>query len=91
MLICEKVKSLVTEVPHAWFSEFLRNIKVWAHSRQIYEQRYCYLGGISWAILCANVCQKFPLPAQFQPSQKPDLKKVQIHLLHCFFKLYSRW
>ena len=37
VLICEKVKELVTNVSHACFSEFLRNVKVWAHSRQIYE------------------------------------------------------
>ena len=33
VLICEKVKELVVNVTHACFSEFLRNVKVWAHSR----------------------------------------------------------
>ena len=33
VLICEKVKELVTNVSHSCFSEFLKNVKIWAHSR----------------------------------------------------------
>ena len=72
VMICEKVKQLVTNIPYPCFSRFLKDVKSWANSRQIYEQRYCYLGGIAWAILCANVCQKFPLPEALQESSNPD-------------------
>lgn len=62
---CEVIKDYVLQFvsDFSQFSNFLRNVKLWAQSRQIYGQKYCFLGGISWAILCAYVCSKFPLPA----------------------------
>lgn len=67
---CEVIKDYVLQhVPvFSQFSRFLRNVKLWAQSRQIYGQKYCYLGGISWAILCAYVCSKFPIPANLQDN-----------------------
>jgi len=35
-------------------------IKVWAKNKGISENKMGYLGGISWAILAAKICQMFP-------------------------------
>jgi len=42
------------------FIEALRGVKYWAKLRGIYSNVMGYLGGISWAILIARVCQLFP-------------------------------
>jgi len=42
------------------FKEALRIIKVWAKNRGISSNAMGYLGGISWAILVAKICQIFP-------------------------------
>jgi len=42
------------------FKEALRGVKYWAKLRGIYSNVMGYLGGISWAILIARVCQLFP-------------------------------
>jgi poly(A) polymerase len=44
----------------AIFSVSLRFIKFWAERRAIYSNIFGYLGGISWAICVAFVCQLFP-------------------------------
>lgn len=42
------------------FKQTLRVIKVWAKNRGISSNGMGYLGGISWAILVAKICQIFP-------------------------------
>lgn len=42
------------------FKETLRVVKVWAKNRAISSNGMGYLGGISWAILVAKICQVFP-------------------------------
>lgn len=63
---------------HAQFSETLRYIKLWAKRRAITSNIIGYLGGISWAILVAKVCQLFP-----------DLSPALTFVL--FLQTYSLW
>lgn len=60
------------------FKQTLRVIKVWAKNRGISSNGMGYLGGISWAILVAKICQIFP-------NHKPA------KLLSEFFLIYSLW
>ena len=60
------------------FKATLRLIKVWAKNRGISSNQMGYLGGISWAILVAKICQTFP-------------KHYPNKLLSEFFKLYTIW
>lgn len=60
------------------FKATLRLIKVWAKNRGISSNQMGYLGGISWAILVAKICQIFP---HHFPNR----------LLGEFFRLYSLW
>ncbi len=53
-------------------------VKQWAKKRDLYCNKLGYLGGISWAVLVAKVCQLFPgLP----PNR----------LIEKFFKVFARW
>ncbi|XP_029944231.1 poly(A) polymerase beta-like [Salarias fasciatus] len=66
-------------VPNVYvFRTVLRIIKVWAKKRQIYSNRLGFLGGISWAILVARVCQLYP-------------NATVAALVTHFFRLYSTW
>lgn len=60
------------------FKSTLRLIKVWAKNRGISSNQIGFLGGISWAILVAKICQLFPL---HYPNK----------LLAEFFNILSIW
>ncbi|CRH00882.1 poly(A) polymerase PAP, putative [Plasmodium relictum] len=60
------------------FRNTLRFIKLWAKNRGIYSNILGFLGGISWALLTAKVCQLYP---NYNISQ----------LICKFFRVYSIW
>eukprot|EP00823_Brevimastigomonas_motovehiculus_P004058 TRINITY_DN2597_c3_g1_i1.p1 TRINITY_DN2597_c3_g1~~TRINITY_DN2597_c3_g1_i1.p1 ORF type:complete len:761 (+),score=244.43 TRINITY_DN2597_c3_g1_i1:46-2283(+) len=74
--VTDMILSLVPNVLN--FRMTLRSIKLWAKRRGIYSNVMGYLGGVSWAILTARVCQLFP---NFLSSQ----------LLQKFFRWYCMW
>ncbi|KAL4506870.1 hypothetical protein ABPG72_001291 [Tetrahymena utriculariae] len=60
------------------FQESLKVIKIWARNNGIYENRLGYLGGISWALLLAKICQMFP--------------NLEVNgIIEQFFLQYSSW
>ncbi|XP_041672040.1 poly(A) polymerase type 3-like [Cheilinus undulatus] len=60
------------------FQLALRTIKLWAKRRSIYSHGMGFLGGVSWAILVARVCQMYP-----RASTSTVVAK--------FFMVYSNW
>lgn len=75
-----RVASLVLElVPDgSVFRACLRIIRLWAARRGIYSNKQGFLGGISWTILVAFVCQMFPHAAVSS-------------VVHRFFTVMSTW
>lgn len=60
------------------FRIVLRAVRAWARRRGIYSAKLGYLGGISWAILVAFVCQLYPTA---EPA------KIFVR----FFQVLSEW
>eukprot|EP00743_Colponemidia_sp_Colp-15_P001654 GILK01001807.1.p2 GENE.GILK01001807.1~~GILK01001807.1.p2 ORF type:complete len:637 (+),score=126.58 GILK01001807.1:95-2005(+) len=74
--VTDQILNLVPNVQN--FRTTLKLIKLWAKRRGIYSNVMGYLGGVSWALLVARVCQLYPL---YCPSQ----------LLSRFFRVYNQW
>lgn len=75
-----RVASLILElVPNGCaFRSCLRIVRLWAKRRGLYSNKAGFLGGISWTILVAFICQLFP---------KATISSV----IHRFFTVMSTW
>jgi len=76
---CRVTDEILRQVPNKdTFRLTLRTIKLWAKTHGIYSNVLGYLGGVSWAMLVARVCQLYP---NADPST----------LVQKFFLVFLRW
>jgi len=76
---CRVTDEILRQVPNVNnFRLTLRSIKLWAKKHGIYSNVMGFLGGVSWAMLVARVCQLYPNAA---PST----------LLQKFFLVFLKW
>ncbi|KAM9356762.1 poly(A) polymerase type 3-like [Symphorus nematophorus] len=72
-------EEILRSVPNVHtFRLALRAIKLWATKRNIYSNMLGFLGGVSWAILVARICQVYP-------------NATASTLVAKFFKVYAMW
>ncbi|XP_065067733.1 poly(A) polymerase type 3-like [Rhopilema esculentum] len=76
---CRVTDEILSLVPNReQFRMTLRSIKLWAKNHGIYSNVIGFLGGVSWAMLVARICQLYP-------------KAVAGTLVWKFFRIYSQW
>lgn len=74
--VADMMLRLVPHVEH--FRTTLRAIKCWAQRRGVYGNALGFLGGVTWALLVARICQLYPAAA---PST----------LVSKFFRIWTQW
>ncbi|XP_035764609.1 poly(A) polymerase type 3-like isoform X1 [Neolamprologus brichardi] len=74
--VTEEILRLVPNVLN--FRVALRAVKLWAKQRNIYSNKLGFLGGVSWAIMVARICQVYP-------------NATASTLVIKFFKIFSMW
>jgi len=74
--VTDKLLELIPNIEN--FRVTLRCVRLWAKARGIYSNVFGYLGGISWALLTAHICQSYPY---LKPNK----------LLEKFFETYLHW
>ncbi|XP_062502744.1 poly(A) polymerase type 3-like isoform X2 [Corticium candelabrum] len=76
---CRVTDEILHLVPHREnFKLTLRAVKLWAKRRGIYSNVLGFLGGVSWAMLVARICQLYP-------------NAVASTLIQKFFFVYKTW
>jgi len=76
--VTDMIRMLMPPESEDAFCTALIFIRLWAKKRAVYSNVHGYLGGISWALLVAQVCQLYPHAA---PAT----------LIEKFFALYQQW
>ncbi|XP_055641826.1 poly(A) polymerase type 3-like [Toxorhynchites rutilus septentrionalis] len=74
--VTDEILSAVPDVEN--FRLALRVIKLWAKKNGVYSNILGYLGGVSWAMMVAKVCQVNP-------------NSSAATLVHKFFQLFANW
>lgn len=74
--VTDEILNLVPNSEH--FRMTLRAIKLWAKNHGIYSNVMGFLGGVSWAMLVARICQLYP-------------NAVAGSLVWKFFLIFSQW
>lgn len=76
---CRVTDEILNLVPNReQFRMTLRTIKLWGKNHGIYSNVIGFLGGVSWAMLVARICQLYP-------------NAVAGTLVWKFFLIYSQW
>ncbi|XP_006903537.1 PREDICTED: poly(A) polymerase alpha-like isoform X2 [Elephantulus edwardii] len=74
--VTDEILHLVPNIDN--FRLTLRTIKLWAKRHNIYSNMLGFLGGVSWAMLVARICQLYP-------------NAIASTLVHKFFFVFSKW
>jgi poly(A) polymerase Pap1 len=73
------------------FQHLLTFIRSWAQHVGLYGQVYGYLGGYSWAILCAHICHTYLSPIKSLSSIEHFSIDEFFSLVQKFFSIYAQF